>query len=75
LFHAARKSFSNIKTTLSSQWRESCDHDVAKNKNYSCIPLEPDNIWNSHKLFENADDAEFFLGVLDASFLGAYSVV
>lgn len=31
--------------------------------------------WKSHHLFHDMDEAESFLGVLDACFLGAYSVV
>ena len=69
LFHAARKSFSNVKTTISEEWRDSSDTD-----DKSCL-LKPDEIWNTHKMYKNANEAKLFLGVLDALFLGAYSIV
>jgi len=68
LFHAARKSFSNVKTTISDEWRDS-----SSSNDKSCL-LKPDDIWNSHKMYNNANDAKLFLGVLDALFLGAYSI-
>lgn len=32
-------------------------------------------IWNAHNLFNDADSAERFQGVLDTSFMMAYAVV
>lgn len=71
LFHASRKTFSNVKTTISAHWMDSCDVD---DKDKSCHLLKPDDLWNTHHLFHNTDTAKIFLGELDAIFLGAYSI-
>lgn len=72
LFHASRKTFSNVKNTISDHWLESCDTGVT---NSTCRRLKPDNLWNKHHLFENKNDAKLFLGELDAIFLLSYSIV
>ena len=69
LFHATRKTFSNVKTTISDEWTPSCDAN-----NHTCERLLPDHIWNDHTFFTDHDDAKFFLGALDATFLAAYSI-
>lgn len=48
----------------------SCDKS-----NNSCELLKPDNVWNEHRFFEDQSDSKIFLGVLDATFLAAYSIV
>ncbi len=72
LFHASRKTFSNVKTTVSNTWLESCDIGT---HNSSCVELRPDYIWNDHHLFDTKNQAKIFLGELDAIFLTAYSIV
>lgn len=72
LFHASRKTFSNVKTTISDTWRESCDTNEGANG--TCRRLKPDSLWNSHHLFEDENRAKIFLGELDATFLACYSV-
>jgi OPA family glycerol-3-phosphate transporter-like MFS transporter 3 len=70
LFHAARKTFSNVKTTVSEEWRGTCDIG-----NTNCSQLKPDYLWNEHTFFTKEADAKLFLGELDAIFLAAYSIV
>ncbi len=69
MFHASRKTFSNVKASISDQWRDS---SPTSDKEYN---LKPDDRWNKNQLFDTEDDAKLFLGVLDAVFLGAYSLV
>lgn len=69
LFHASRKTFSNVKATISDEWMPSCD-----SKNLTCERLKPDNIWNEHTFFNGESESKIFLGVLDATFLAAYSI-
>lgn len=66
-FHATRKTFSNVKTTISKEWTPSF-HNVTVNE------TKPDKIWNTHNLFETPKKAEPFLGVLDGAFLISYAV-
>ncbi|CAG2196428.1 SLC37A3 [Mytilus edulis] len=66
-FHATRKTFSNVKTTISAEWTPSF-HNSTVNK------TQPDKIWNSHTMFDNPKDAEPFLGMLDGAFLISYAV-
>lgn len=66
-FHATRKTFSNVKTTISAEWTPSF-HNSTINK------TKPDKIWNSHTMFDNSKDAEPFLGILDGAFLISYAV-
>jgi MFS transporter, OPA family, solute carrier family 37 (glycerol-3-phosphate transporter), member 3 len=71
LIHTIRKNYSNIKTTLSSEWRKSCD-----SSNTTCIELKPDSIWNRDiSLFENQKDATLFLGIVDSIYLFVYAIV
>jgi OPA family glycerol-3-phosphate transporter-like MFS transporter 3 len=58
LFHASRKTFSNVKTTISDTWTDS-----SLNKNRSNL-LKPDSLWNTRSFFETKDEAKIFLGVL-----------
>ncbi|XP_077981346.1 sugar phosphate exchanger 3-like [Glandiceps talaboti] len=67
LFHANRKTFSNVKTSLQSEWTPSFH-------NSTILPPHPDKIWNNHCLFETDRDAETFLGILDSIFLFSYAV-
>lgn len=69
MFHATRKTFSNVKATITDEWLGSCDA-----KNDTCVPLKPDSIWNAHHFLPNQDRSKIFLGTLDAIFLAAYSV-
>lgn len=64
LFHATRKTFSNVKSTISETWTP---------ENTS-LPDVFDSNWNGHQLFESASDASFFLGVLDTVFMTSYAV-
>ncbi|XP_078676922.1 sugar phosphate exchanger 3-like [Branchiostoma floridae x Branchiostoma belcheri] len=66
-FHATRKTFSNIKTTISSEWTpQFC------NATEPC--LQPEKIWMDRHLFDSSSDAEPFLGWLDSTFLISYAV-
>ncbi len=87
MLHAARKVFSNVKTTLAKEWSPLA--------NETLNPIKPDDvyridfnrlnelekktnfiqIWNQHRLFNSPDDAKVFLGVLDAVFMFSYAVV
>ncbi|ESO89870.1 hypothetical protein LOTGIDRAFT_234009 [Lottia gigantea] len=66
-FHASRKTFSNVKTTISDEWTPSFSNSTVNE-------TLPNQTWNKHKLFDNGKDAELFLGVLDATFLTSYAV-
>ncbi|XP_058047233.1 sugar phosphate exchanger 3 [Ahaetulla prasina] len=67
LLHASRKTFSNVKVSISSQWTPSCFND-------SAFILQPYELWNSSHLFPNAEEATLFLGTLDTIFLFSYAV-
>ena len=69
-FHITRKTLSNIKTTISAEWRGTCDLG-----NTTCNRLKPDSVWNERNALDSESDAKLFLGALDATFLGAYSIV
>uniref|UniRef100_A0A671EBD3 Sugar phosphate exchanger 3 n=1 Tax=Rhinolophus ferrumequinum TaxID=59479 RepID=A0A671EBD3_RHIFE len=64
LLHASRKTFSNVKVSISKQWTPS-----AFNKT-----LEPVEVWSSNHLFPSAEEATLFLGTLDTIFLFSYAV-
>lgn len=64
LFHATRKTFSNVKATISATWTP---------QNTS-LPDIFDNNWNSRHLFKDDVDASIFLGLLDTLFLASYSI-
>ncbi|XP_076339281.1 sugar phosphate exchanger 3-like isoform X3 [Tachypleus tridentatus] len=65
IFHATRKTFSNLKTTIEAEW-------TPFNRSY------PDfydyEQWNKRHMFEDNYDASFFLGTLDTIFMVSYSV-
>ncbi|MEE6524893.1 hypothetical protein FKM82_024608, partial [Ascaphus truei] len=67
LLHASRKSFSNVKVSISSQWTPS-------SLNTSVYVVEPNQTWNSNHLFPDKDSATLFLGLLDTIFLFSYAV-
>ncbi|XP_052283911.1 sugar phosphate exchanger 3-like isoform X3 [Dreissena polymorpha] len=66
LFHATRKTFSNVKSTISSEWSSTPGNETHCNK--------PDKLWTAHHMYGKSDDAETYLGVLDAVFMIAYAV-
>ncbi|CAH1783440.1 unnamed protein product [Owenia fusiformis] len=75
-FHATRKTFSNVKATISQEWTPAPDllyNDTFHNGTIHQRTL-PDKIWNSHNFYDNKNDAEYFLGDLDTAFLIAYAV-
>ncbi|KAK2498777.1 hypothetical protein MC885_008052 [Smutsia gigantea] len=65
LLHASRKTFSNVKVSISNQWTPS---DFNKSVE---LPVE---IWSSNHLFPSAEEATLFLGTLDTIFLFSYAV-
>lgn len=65
LLHASRKTFSNVKVSISKQWTPS-----AFNKSIG-LPVE---IWSLNHLFPSAEEATLFLGTLDTIFLFSYAV-
>ncbi|XP_029453407.1 sugar phosphate exchanger 3 [Rhinatrema bivittatum] len=67
LLHASRKTFSNVKVSISSQWTPS-------SLNASAFIVEPEEIWKRIHLFPNTDAATLFLGLLDSIFLFSYAV-
>lgn len=69
-FHATRKTFSNVKTTITAEWTPS---PMIMNKSVSAF-VTPHDLWNARHLFDDKDDAEKFMGFLDASFMFAYAV-
>ncbi|KAL5014851.1 hypothetical protein ScPMuIL_009121 [Solemya velum] len=66
-FHATRKTFSNVKSSVSDEWTPSFHNKTVQE-------IKPDSIWNKHHMFDSTDDVEPFLGILDASFMVAYAV-
>ncbi|KAK9976161.1 hypothetical protein ABG768_021367 [Culter alburnus] len=69
LLHASRKTFSNVKVSISAQWTPS-----ALQQNGSAITLSPGETWEDNKLFADAGEATLFLGALDSIFLFSYAV-
>ncbi|OWF55871.1 sugar phosphate exchanger 3-like isoform X2 [Mizuhopecten yessoensis] len=69
-FHATRKTFSNVKTTVSEEWTPSFYNETQCN-NETCQPYD---LWNSHHLFQKRGEDTEFLGVLDAAFMISYAV-
>ncbi|CAF3355270.1 unnamed protein product [Rotaria sp. Silwood1] len=65
MLHAARKVFSNVKSTMAEEWSP-----VA---NQTINPIKPDDIWNQKRLFASPENATIFLGVLDAVFMFSYA--
>ncbi|XP_054971427.1 sugar phosphate exchanger 3 isoform X4 [Pan paniscus] len=66
LLHASRKTFSNVKVSISEQWTPSAFNTSVE------LPVE---IWSSNHLFPSAEKATLFLGTLDTIFLFSYAVV
>ncbi|XP_060078484.1 sugar phosphate exchanger 3-like [Ylistrum balloti] len=69
-FHATRKTFSNVKTTVSEEWTPSPYNETQCN-NETCQPYD---VWNSHHLFQKQGEDTEFLGVLDAAFMISYAL-
>lgn len=69
-FHATRKTFSNVKTTVSEEWTPA-PYNVTQCNNESCQPYD---LWNSHHLFQKSSEDAEFLGVLDAAFMISYAL-
>ncbi|KAG7320314.1 hypothetical protein KOW79_016167 [Hemibagrus wyckioides] len=67
LLHASRKTFSNVKVSISAQWTPSV-------QNGSSPAFSPGETWEDNRLFASADQATLFLGVLDTIFLFSYAV-
>lgn len=65
LLHASRKTFSNVKVSISKQWTPSDANTSLE------LPVE---IWNRNHLFPSAEEATLFLGTLDTIFLFSYAV-
>uniref|UniRef100_A0A8C5HZ33 Sugar phosphate exchanger 3 n=1 Tax=Gouania willdenowi TaxID=441366 RepID=A0A8C5HZ33_GOUWI len=67
LLHASRKTFSNVKVSISAQWTPSFQND-------SAVAFSPNETWENNRLFANENEATLFLGVLDSIFLFSYAV-
>uniref|UniRef100_A0A673YEM7 Sugar phosphate exchanger 3 n=1 Tax=Salmo trutta TaxID=8032 RepID=A0A673YEM7_SALTR len=61
LLHASRKTFSNVKVSISAQWTPSAQNASSPT-------------WEENNLFADSDEATLFLGVLDTIFLFSYAV-
>ncbi|WAR26675.1 SPX3-like protein [Mya arenaria] len=57
-FHATRKTFSNVKSTISSEWSSTPGNRTLCNK--------PEKLWTAHHMFDSSKDVETYLGILDA---------
>ncbi|XP_034019660.1 sugar phosphate exchanger 3 [Thalassophryne amazonica] len=67
LLHASRKTFSNVKVSISAQWTPSIQND-------SFPAFSPTERWEDNHLFEDEKQATLFLGALDSIFLFSYAV-
>ncbi|KAL6459949.1 hypothetical protein MHYP_G00317080 [Metynnis hypsauchen] len=67
LLHASRKTFSNVKVSISAQWTPSV-------QNASSPAFSPGETWEENKLFADNGEATLFLGALDTIFLFSYAV-
>ncbi|KAM9845898.1 sugar phosphate exchanger 3 [Aulostomus maculatus] len=67
LLHASRKTFSNVKVSISAQWTPSA-------QNASAPAFSPGETWEDNRLFEDEKEATLFLGALDSIFLFSYAV-
>ncbi|XP_061523867.1 sugar phosphate exchanger 3 [Phycodurus eques] len=65
--HASRKTFSNVKVSISAQW-------TPTPQNGSAPAFSPGETWEKNRLFENEEQATLFLGALDTIFLFSYAV-
>lgn len=82
-FHATRKTFSNVKTTIAAVWTASPRNGSSSeclsspelwSVNGSIECLTPYETWDKNHFFSSHDDAEEFMGTLDACFMFAYAV-
>uniref|UniRef100_A0A3Q3VN41 Sugar phosphate exchanger 3 n=1 Tax=Mola mola TaxID=94237 RepID=A0A3Q3VN41_MOLML len=64
LLHASRKTFSNVKVSISAQWTPSFQNES----------LSPGLTWEDNHLFADEEQATLFLGALDSIFLFSYAV-
>uniref|UniRef100_A0A669E4R3 Sugar phosphate exchanger 3 n=1 Tax=Oreochromis niloticus TaxID=8128 RepID=A0A669E4R3_ORENI len=67
LLHASRKTFSNVKVSISAQWTPSILND-------SSPAFSPGETWQDNRLFEDEKQATLFLGILDSIFLFSYAL-
>ncbi|KAM4615441.1 sugar phosphate exchanger 3 [Polymixia lowei] len=67
LLHASRKTFSNVKVSISAQWTPSIQND-------SAAAFAPSQTWEKNRLFADEEEATLFLGALDTIFLFSYAV-
>uniref|UniRef100_A0A8C6W3W1 Sugar phosphate exchanger 3 n=1 Tax=Nannospalax galili TaxID=1026970 RepID=A0A8C6W3W1_NANGA len=65
LLHASRKTFSNVKVSVSKQWTPTAFNTSAE------LPAE---VWTSNRLFPSTEEATLFLGTLDTVFLFSYAM-
>ncbi|TNN71911.1 Sugar phosphate exchanger 3 [Liparis tanakae] len=68
LLHASRKTFSNVKVSISAQWTPSL-------QNGSVSAFSPGETWEDNHLFADEKQATLFLGALDSIFLFSYAMV
>lgn len=67
LLHSSRKTFSNVKVSISAQWTPSL-------QNSSAVTFSPPETWEENHLFADEEQATLFLGALDSIFLFSYAV-
>ncbi|KAJ0015586.1 hypothetical protein NQD34_009206 [Periophthalmus magnuspinnatus] len=67
LLHSSRKTFSNVKVSISAQWTPTL-------QNGSSPSFYPPETWEDHRLFADEEQATLFLGALDSIFLFSYAV-
>ncbi|XP_053718242.1 sugar phosphate exchanger 3 isoform X2 [Synchiropus splendidus] len=67
LLHSSRKTFSNVKVSISAQWTPSF-------QNQSSPAFSPAETWMDNRLFDDEKQATLFLGLLDSIFLFSYAV-
>ncbi|KAM9823632.1 sugar phosphate exchanger 3 [Neosynchiropus ocellatus] len=67
LLHSSRKTFSNVKVSISAQWTPSFHNE-------SSPAFSPAETWMDNRLFDNEKQATLFLGLLDSIFLFSYAV-
>lgn len=67
LLHSSRKTFSNVKVSISAQWTPSLQNSTA-------ATFSPSETWEDNHLFSDEEQATLFLGALDSIFLFSYAV-
>ncbi|XP_062373987.1 sugar phosphate exchanger 3 [Sardina pilchardus] len=67
LLHSSRKTFSNVKISISAQWTPSV-------LNSTLPPYSPGETWEENRMFSDQQEATLFLGALDTIFLFSYAV-